>query len=111
LRDVQAAASVPSNAYITPSLVTRTDEPTKSVKSQIRALVVAVGGVLMLALLATAAVDALLRRPQRRQRRRSAAGVAGGASTVDNGRGKADTAVGEQSSASAKHITTASARK
>lgn len=68
LREVQAAASVPPDAYITPSEVTRTTEPTKSMKSQIRALVVTVGAVVVLALLATAALDALLRSPRRGRR-------------------------------------------
>lgn len=69
LREIQAAASVPSNAYITPSEVTRTSNPDKSTKPQIRALVVFVGAALVLALLGTAALDALLRRPGRARRR------------------------------------------
>ena len=62
LRQIQTAANVPSDAYITASEVTRTDEPVKEVKPQIRALVMAVGGVLVLTFLGTAATDAVLAR-------------------------------------------------
>lgn len=67
LREIQAAANVPGDAYITTSEVTRTIEPVKEIKPQIRALVVVVGGALVLTLLGTATVDALLRRRSARR--------------------------------------------
>ena len=67
LRQIQAAANVPSDAYITTSEVTRTDEPVKEIKPQLRALVMATGGALVLTLLGTAAIDALLGRRQARR--------------------------------------------
>ena len=65
LRQIQTAANVPAKAFITTSQVTRTSAPEKSLKPQIRALVVVVGGCLVLTLLLVAAIDALLRRPRR----------------------------------------------
>lgn len=62
LVEVQQAANVPSNAFITSSPVTREVTPTKSVKPQLRALIVAVGGSLVLSLMAIAGLDGLLRR-------------------------------------------------
>ena len=62
LRQIQTAANVPSDAYITASGVTRTDEPLKEIKPQIRALVMVVGGALVLTFLGTAATDAILGR-------------------------------------------------
>lgn len=69
LRDIQAAANVPPDAFISTSQVTKTETPTKAIKPQIRALVVVVGGALVLTLLLVAAIDALLRRPRSAARR------------------------------------------
>jgi hypothetical protein len=67
LRQIQAAANVPGSAYITTSEVTRADKPVKEIKPQLRALVMVVGGALVLTLLGTAAVDALLGRRHARR--------------------------------------------
>lgn len=71
LLDVQRAAKVPANAYISSTPITRTQEPTTSIKPMLRAVIVAGGGVLVLCLLLTAAIDALLRRPRSRHSRAS----------------------------------------
>jgi capsular polysaccharide biosynthesis protein len=66
LKQIQQAANVPQNAYITSTVITKSTEAVKSSKPQVRSLVIVLGAGIALSLFLAAAIDALImvRKPR-----------------------------------------------